>query len=213
MSLVVADANIRDRHGITFPHSRVARLRSPGDGSHDACPRPFPDKGSFKLGKRTKHLGHKHALRARRVDRVVDRTEVCALSSQGLDDLQQMRQRTSQAVNPYDQQGIALPVRVHVLSLDVPCWHRSPCPRRSPRNLARARHPAGRPYPAHPWKRGRSRSMLFVTFHLMVPSDRLTPYDIISREQMPASRSGTQLAAGLAGLGRAHQRERPCGQD
>lgn len=109
MSLVVADANIRDRHGITFPHSRVARLRSPGDGSLDACPRPFPDKGSFKLGKRTKHLGHKHALRARRVDRVVDRTEVCALSSQGLDDLQQMRQRTSQAVNPYDQQGIALP--------------------------------------------------------------------------------------------------------
>ena len=93
-----------------------SRLRRPGD------PRALPcalaaaipafalsDQAPLELRHRAQHLQHENAAGAGGVDGIAERAEMRPARAQRLDDLQQVRQRAGQPVDPRDQQGVALP--------------------------------------------------------------------------------------------------------
>ena len=107
--LVETVPDVSDCRRITRAHSGVSRLGAARDCGLESRPRTFPDQSAFELGKGAEHLGHQHALRARSIDRVIDRPEIGTLRPERFDDLEQMRQRARQAIYPDHQQGIPLP--------------------------------------------------------------------------------------------------------
>jgi len=70
--------------------------------------RPFPDQGALELGRSAQDLQRELALRGSGVDRVLNGTKERTLGLQPLDHLQQMRQGSREAVNPHDDQRVAL---------------------------------------------------------------------------------------------------------
>src|SRR3546814_4492339 len=112
VALLMAGADFGDRSRIAAPHLGISWTRAASDGGLDARARTLSDQGAFKLREGSQHLGHQHALCAGSIDRIADRPEVGALGAQRFDNLEQMRQRARQAINPYHQQGVVLPYPV-----------------------------------------------------------------------------------------------------
>lgn len=78
------------------------RLRRP-----DAGLRAFGNQGTLELRHGAEHLQRKHALRRRRVDRILQRPEMRVPGGQLLDHLEQVADRTRQAIEPDDDERVA----------------------------------------------------------------------------------------------------------
>ena len=67
----------------------------------------FGDQRPFKLCDGAENLEGEHALRCGRVDRIADRSEMDAALFKILDHLQEMTDRTSEAIQPDDDEHVA----------------------------------------------------------------------------------------------------------
>ncbi len=91
----------------TFAQAGVAGQPAPRLGSLHPCLGALGDQRALQLGDGAENLQRKHPLRGRRIDRVAQRAEMHAALLQLLDDLEQMADRSGEAVETHDDEDIA----------------------------------------------------------------------------------------------------------
>jgi len=103
---IANDSGPADRLRVPSPESGVAAHTTSGLGRPQACLRPLPNERPLEFGRGTENLHGKLPLRIRRIDRIMQRTEVCSPALQVLDHLEKMRERARQPVDAHDHQHV-----------------------------------------------------------------------------------------------------------
>ena len=95
-----------DRLRLSCAESGIAADTASGLGCPQARLRPLPDERPLEFGRGTEHLHGELALRARRVNGIMQRTEVRSPALQVLDHLEKMRERARQPVDAHDHEHV-----------------------------------------------------------------------------------------------------------